>query len=91
MRLVVPVDTAAGGMPGEKPAAGPFVFDFEVPVRPAPTIKVNEEVEVKGISLTLKEVVASPANPQAVVCFAPPDEGHRWQPWLKDQGGLPTE
>ena len=66
-----------------KPEAGPFVFVFEVPVLPAPTIELNQKVEAEGITLTLERVVDSPLLPQAVVCFEPPDEEHRWQPWLK--------
>ena len=76
--------------PGEKPdKAGPFVFVFEVPVRPAPTIEVDRRVEVEGIPLTLKRVVDSPVMPQAVVCFKPPDDNHDWMPSLKDNGSYP--
>jgi hypothetical protein len=83
LHLEVPLDTAAGGMPGEKPEAGPFVFNFGVPVLPAPTIEVNQAVEAKGITLTLERVVDSPLLPQAVVCFEPPDDKHRWMPFLR--------
>jgi hypothetical protein len=38
---------------------GPFVFDFEIPVRPAPTIEVNQRVEAEGVAPTLRRVVAS--------------------------------
>jgi hypothetical protein len=98
LRLEVPLDTAAGGTPGEKPKAGPFIFDFEVPVRPAPTIDVNQNVDAKGITITLKRVVASPLLPQAVVCFKPPDDEHDWMPFLpyderyeKGAGSAPQE
>lgn len=75
-RLEVPLQDspAASG----KPEAGPFVFSFEVPVLPAPTIEVDQEVEAKGVTLTLERVVNSPVLPQAVVCFEPPDDEHRW-------------
>jgi hypothetical protein len=66
-----------------KPEAGPFVFDFEIPVLPAPTIELNQKVEAKGVRLTLERVVDSPLLPQAVVCLEPPDDEHRWQPWLR--------
>jgi hypothetical protein len=81
-RLEVPLEKGDEGLgtPGEKPAAGPFVFHFEFPVRPAPTIELNQKVEVKGITLTLERVINSPAQPQAVVCFRPPDDEHRWEP-----------
>ena len=84
-RLEVPVqeDSALAG----KPEAGPFVFVFEVPVRPAPTIDVDRTVETEGVTLTLKRVVASPLVPQAVVCFEPPDGDHDWMPFLRyDEG-----
>jgi hypothetical protein len=70
-----------------KPEAGPFVFVFEVPVLPAPTIEVDQEVEAEGIVLTLERVVNSPVLPQAVVCFEPPDDEHHWMPWLKAGSG----
>jgi hypothetical protein len=97
-RLEVPLDTAAGGTPGEKPKAGPFFFAFEVPVRPAPTIDVNQNLEAKGITITLKRVVASPLLPQAIVCFKSPDDEHDWMPFLpyderyeKGAGSAPQE
>jgi hypothetical protein len=67
-----------------KPEAGPFVFVFEVPVLPAPTIEVHRSVEAEGIVVTLERVVISPVLPQAVVYFKPPDDEHNhWTPWLK--------
>jgi hypothetical protein len=80
-RLEVPLQDSPA-LSGKK-EAGPFVFDFEVPVLPAPTIEVDQEVEAKGIVLTLERVVNSPILPQAVVCFEPPDDEHSWMPWLK--------
>ena len=75
------------GVPGEEPHAGPFVFDFEIPVRLAPIIELNQKIEAKGITLTLERVVNSPVHPQAVVCFEPPGDEHSWMPWLKAGGG----
>ena len=70
-----------------KPEAGPFVFVFEIPVRPAPTIELNQKAEAEGVTLTLERVVASPLAPQAVVCFEPPDGEHDWMPLLRyDEG-----
>lgn len=80
-RLEVPVQE--GPALAGKPEAGPFVFDFEIPVQPAPTIELNQKVEAGGVMFTLKRVVDSPANPQAVVCFDPPDDEHSWMPLLK--------
>lgn len=65
-----------------EPVGKPFVFDFEVPVRPAPVIEIDQKVEANGITLTLDRVVNSPGRPQAVVCFDPPDYRHKW--WLGD-------
>ncbi len=90
-RLEVPLEE--GGMlgrPGQKPDAGPFVFDFEVPVRPVPVIEVDQEATTKGITLTLERVVNSPARPQAVVCIDPPDDEHTWTPWL-ERSGMPVD
>jgi hypothetical protein len=80
-RLEVPLQ--AGPAASGKPEAGPFVFVFEVPVLPAPTIELNQKVEAEGVTLTLERVVDSPLLPQAVVCFEPPDDEHSWMPWLK--------
>jgi len=90
-RLEVPLmeEPRVGVKASGKPKPGPFVFDFEVPVRPAPTIRVGQEVEAEGIPLTLERVVDSPVLPQAVVCFEAPDNGHRWTPWLEDDGSYP--
>ncbi len=88
-RLEVPLQEApqrVGQKLSGKPEPGPFVFDFKVPVHPAPTIELNQEVETDGVSLTLERVVASPLLPQAVVCFEPPDDRYSWMPWLKDNG-----
>ncbi len=89
-RLEVPlqeVQQRVGAKLSGKPEPGPFVFDFEVPVRPAPIIEVDQEVEAEGITLTLKRVVDSPVLPQAVVCFESPDDEHSWTPWLADVAG----
>lgn len=84
-RLEVPVQE--GPALAGRPEAGPFVFVFEVPVWPAPTIEPNRKVEAEGVTLTLKRVVASPLAPQAVVCFEPPDGEHDWMPLLRyDEG-----
>jgi hypothetical protein len=87
-RLEVPLEEEplVGAKLSRKSDPGPFVFDFEVPVRPAPTIEVDQTVEAEGIAMTLERVVASPVVPQAVMCFEPPDDEHRWQPWLEDDG-----
>ncbi len=59
-----------------RPPIGPFIFDFELPVQPAPTIEMNEKVENNGVEMTLERVVNSPARPQAVICIEPPDDVH---------------
>jgi hypothetical protein len=47
-RLEVPLveEPRVGVKVSEKP--GPFVFDFEIPVRPAPTIELNQRVRGRG-------------------------------------------
>ncbi len=90
-RLEVPLmeEPRVGVKVSGKPEPGPFVFDFEIPVRPAPTIELNQRVEAEGVAMTLRRVVASPVVPQAVVCFEPPDDGHDWMPWFEDDGSYP--
>jgi hypothetical protein len=85
-RLEVPLIEEIRMGSSDEPVAGPFVFDFEVPVQPAPTIEVDQAVEAEGIEITLERVVDSPVLPQAVLCFEPPDDEHRWMPWLEDDG-----
>lgn len=66
-----------------RPPIGPFVFDFELPVRTAPTVELDEKVEANGVEMTLDRVVNSPARPQAVICFKPPDNEHEWHPLVE--------
>jgi hypothetical protein len=83
-RLEVPLqEMAVAPPPGERwpdpePVGEPFVFEFEVPVRPAPVVEVNERDTAGGITLTLERVSNSPGRPQGVFCFAPPDNEHDW-------------
>jgi hypothetical protein len=87
-RLEVPLEEEprVGVKVSGRPEPGPFAFDFEVPVLPAPTIEVDRTVEAEGVEITLERVVDSPVVPQAVVCFEPPDDEHRWMPWFEDDG-----
>ena len=66
-----------------RPPIGPFVFDFEVPVRPAPAIETDQKVVANGVEITLDRVVNSPARPQAVICFEPPDDKYEWYPMVE--------
>lgn len=68
-----------------KPPIGPFVFEFEIPVRPAPVVEMDQQAEANGLTLRLDRVVASPARPQAVICFEPPDDEHEWVPMVKTE------
>jgi hypothetical protein len=77
-RLEVPL--YEGAMGGEKPDAGPFVFDFEVRVQTLPVVEVGQEATKGGVTLTLERVVNSPSRPQAIVCFDPPNEDYEWRP-----------
>ena len=89
-RLEVPlIEEFRMGSSVDEPIGKPFVFDFEVPVRPAPTIEVDQKARARGTTLTLDRVVDSPVMPQAVVCFEPPDNAHQWMPLLKDEGFYP--
>ena len=83
-RLEVPIQE--GPALSGRPEAGPFVFEFEVPVRPAPTIELDQKAEAEGITLTLEGVVDSPVLPQAVVCLDPPDDEYGWTPRLREDG-----
>jgi hypothetical protein len=73
-----------GEIPDPEPVGEPFVFDFEVPVRPAPVVEVSQKDTANGITLTLERVTNSPGRPQAVICFEPPDDVRGWFPIGKD-------
>lgn len=82
-RLKIPLEAFPIVSSGEEevppePVGKPFVFDFELPVRPAPIVEIDQKVEANGMTLTLDRVVNSPGRPQAIVCFDPPDDGYRW-------------
>ena len=96
-RLMVPSETTGLGastpanddLPYQVETGDPFVFDFEVPVRAAPTVQVDQKVEAGGVTLTLDRVIDSPARPEAVFCFEPPDDEREW--YLHDfTGGSST-
>jgi hypothetical protein len=68
-------------LPSEPFEGGPFVFDLEVPVRAVQVIDVGQKDTVEGVTLTLDRVINSPGRPQAVVCYAAPDDKHSWFLW----------
>lgn len=70
-RFRIEVGLFRGG--SQESIARPFVFDLEVPVRPAPTVEVNQTVESNGVPITLTRVVNSPARSYAFLCFDPPE------------------
>jgi hypothetical protein len=71
--------------PPPEPFEGePFIFSFEIPVRPAPVVEVNQKDTANGITLTLERVTDSPGRPEAVICFEPPDDVRGWFPIGKD-------
>lgn len=79
-----PEEETGGRAPGEpRPPIGPFVFDLEVPVRRVPVVEVGREAEASGIKIVLERVVNSPARPEAIVRFDPPDDGRLWTPCLR--------
>lgn len=65
-------EAEAGVRVEPKPPIGPFVFDFEVPVRGVPVVEIGQEAEASGIVMTLERVVNSLVKPQAIVRFDPP-------------------
>jgi hypothetical protein len=65
-------------LPPEPFEGGPFVFEFDIPVRPVSVVEANQKVTAEGVTLTLERVINSPGRPQAVICYEPPDEEHSW-------------
>jgi hypothetical protein len=49
--------------PPPEPVGEPFVFEFEIPVLPAPVVEVNQKDTANGITLTLERVMDSPGRP----------------------------
>jgi len=91
-RLTIPV--VAQALPSydrSEPVGEPFVFDFEIPVRPAPIIELNQTVEADGVALTLKRVVDSPARSEAEICYGSLDEDYDWSIWGEEgpSNGVP--
>lgn len=95
-RLEVPLqESAVAAPPGEKwpdpePVGEPFVFEFEVPVRPQGVFGVDQQDTAGGITLTLERVSTSPGRPEGVFCFDPPDADLDWYPTggdLEFEGG----
>ena len=83
-RLQIPLEEYALVPPEEKELppesfpGKPFVFDFEIPVRPVPVIEVGQKETISGVTLTLDRVIDSPVVKQAVFCYGAPDDEHRW-------------
>ncbi len=78
-RLSIPV--VAQALPSYdrwEPVGKPFVFSFEIPVRPAPIVKVSQTVEADGVALTLERVADSPARPEARICYGAADMDYDW-------------
>ena len=82
-RLEIPI--VAQALPSydmSEPVGEPFVFDFEVPVRPAPIMELNQTVEAGGVALTLERISDPPARPEARICYGSADTNYDW-----DMGG----
>lgn len=90
-RLKIPVEAQVlPSMDQSEPVGEPFVFDFEIPVRPAPVIGLDQKVEAYGVELTLVRVVNSPARPEAEVCYRSPDTRYDWSFYGEtDRDGIP--
>jgi hypothetical protein len=59
---------------------GPFTFDFSVSFTPDRIVVGAQTVEVAGVAVTLEEMVITPSEARATLCFDPPDEG--WDTWV---------
>ena len=73
-----------GKTPAPEPVGEPFVFGFDIPVRPVPVFGVDEKATASGITLTLKRVTDSPGRPEAVVCLEPAHGVRGWYPIGED-------
>jgi hypothetical protein len=65
-------------LPSEPFPGKPFVFEFDIPVRPVPVIEVGQKETVSGVTLTLDRVINSLGVDQAVFCYEAPDDEHSW-------------
>jgi len=59
---------------------GPFNFDFTVPLYPAIIVKQAQTIQVKGLSMTLQQVIVTPTKTTAQICFKLPDS----QDWIPE-------
>ena len=61
---------------------GPFTFSFNLPFTPGRTAKISTQtVAAAGIPVTLEEVVITPSDMTAIICFSEPQEGYAdWLP-----------
>jgi hypothetical protein len=75
---VIPLGEKGKRPPPEPFVGGPFVFDFEIPVRAVPVVEVGQKVTAEGVTLTLDRVINSPGRPQAVVCYEVPEDERAW-------------
>jgi len=64
----------------------PFVFRFEVPVRPVPVVEADQTVEANGVQVTLDRVENSPGRPYAVFCAEPLEDEYDWELLLEKDG-----
>lgn len=82
-----PVVTPGQKMPPGRPfEGGPFLFEFEVPVRAVQVVEVGRKDTADGITLTLERVTDSPGHPEAVICLKPMDGVRGWVPGGRDLG-----
>ncbi len=73
---VVPIEEKE--LPPEPFPGKPFVFEFDISVRPVPVIEVGQKETVSGVTLTLDRVINSLGVDQAVFCYEAPDDEHSW-------------
>jgi hypothetical protein len=73
---VVPLEEKQ--LPPEPFSGKPFVFDFEIPVRPDPAVGVGQKDAAKGVTPTLDRVIDFPEKPGVAACYDPPVDERSW-------------
>jgi len=64
---------------GNETVAGPFAFDFTVPMIPAVIVRPETTVTARGIAATLHRVSFTPSSTKAYLCFEW-SSGSTWLP-----------
>ncbi len=80
--LVKSLDLNGSALPRFKGLyVGPFTFDFSVPFVPGRVVQVQQVVAESGVSMRLDQVVITPSETRATLCFDPPGKERKdWAP-----------